>query len=47
MESAVLLVIDVQNSVVPGGSLAVPSGDQIVPLINALASRFKNVVRNR
>jgi len=44
MERDVLLVIDVQNSFVPGGSLAVPSGEEIVPLINALARRFKHVV---
>ncbi len=43
-ERDVLLVIDVQNSFVPGGSLAVPSGEEIVPLINALARRFKHVV---
>jgi nicotinamidase/pyrazinamidase len=44
MERDVLLVIDVQNSFVSGGSLAVPSGEEIVPLINALARRFKHVV---
>ena len=44
MERDVLLVIDVQNSFVPGGSLAVPRGEEIVPLINALARRFKHVV---
>lgn len=40
----VLLVIDVQNSFVPGGSLAVPEGDAVVPLINRVARRFANVV---
>jgi nicotinamidase/pyrazinamidase len=44
MERDVLLVIDVQNSFVPGGSLAVPSGEEIVPLINALARRIKHIV---
>jgi nicotinamidase/pyrazinamidase len=44
MERDVLLVIDVQNSFVSGGSLAVPSGEELVPLINALARRFKHVV---
>ena len=44
MEHDVLLVIDVQNSFVPGGRLAVPRGEEIVPLINALARRFKHVV---
>ena len=31
MERDVLLVIDVQSSFVPGGSLAVPRGAEIVP----------------
>ncbi len=42
--SSVLIVVDVQNSFLPGGSLAVPRGDEIVPLINDLAKRFANVV---
>ena len=40
----VLLVVDVQNCFIPGGSLAVPGGDEIVPLINQLAKRFDHVV---
>jgi nicotinamidase/pyrazinamidase len=40
----VLLVIDVQNCFVPGGSLAVKGGDQIVPLVNRIAAGFKHVV---
>ncbi len=43
-DSDVLLVIDVQNDFCPGGSLAVPEGDQVVPMINALARRFHHVV---
>ncbi|AZE49198.1 Nicotinamidase [Pseudomonas chlororaphis] len=39
-----LLVIDVQNDFIPGGALAVPGGDQIVPLINRLGGHFKQVV---
>jgi nicotinamidase/pyrazinamidase len=39
----VLIVIDVQNCFVPGGSLAVKEGDQVVPLINRLAKSFKHV----
>jgi len=38
-----LLVIDVQNDFLPGGALAVPDGDAIVPLINRLATLFKSV----
>ena len=42
--SSVLLVIDVQNCFLPGGSLAVKDGDQVVPIINRLARSFANVV---
>lgn len=40
----VLLVVDVQNCFVPGGTLPVAGGDQIVPLINRLAKAFEHVV---
>lgn len=40
-----LLVIDVQNDFIPGGALAVAGGEQIVPLINRIASGFRNVVQ--
>ncbi len=40
----VLVVVDVQYDFLPGGSLAVSGGDEIVPLINQLATRFTNVV---
>ena len=33
-----------QNDFIPGGALAVPQGDEVVPLINRLAGRFENVV---
>jgi len=39
-----LLVIDVQNDFTPGGQLAVPEGDLIVPLINRLGGLFKQVI---
>lgn len=39
-----LLVIDVQNDFTPGGQLAVPEGDLIVPLINRLGALFKQVI---
>ena len=42
--SDALLVVDVQNDFLPGGALAVPGGDEIVPLVNALARRFAVVV---
>ncbi len=41
---SVLIVVDVQNCFIPGGSLAVKEGDVIVPLINTLAKKFQNVV---
>jgi nicotinamidase/pyrazinamidase len=40
----VLLVVDVQNCFVPGGTLPVAGGDQVVPLINRLAAAFQHVV---
>lgn len=43
-DKSVLLVIDVQNCFLPGGSLAVKDGDQVVPVINRIAKRFANVV---
>lgn len=39
-----LLVIDVQNDFCPGGALAVPDGDAIVPGINALMTEFACVI---
>ncbi|WP_434557638.1 bifunctional nicotinamidase/pyrazinamidase [Pseudomonas sp. Z4-20] len=39
-----LLVIDIQNDFIPGGQLAVPGGDEIVPLVNQLARTFRHVV---
>jgi nicotinamidase/pyrazinamidase len=43
-DSDVLLVIDVQNDFCPGGNLAVPHGDEVVPVINQLAARFAHVI---
>lgn len=39
-----LIVVDVQNDFCPGGALAVTDGNAVVPVINALAARFENVV---
>ncbi|GGF11965.1 bifunctional nicotinamidase/pyrazinamidase [Hymenobacter cavernae] len=39
-----LLLIDVQNDFVPGGALAVPEGNQIIPLLNQLQPSFDLVV---
>ncbi|HEX3000060.1 MAG TPA: nicotinamidase/pyrazinamidase, partial [Armatimonadota bacterium] len=35
-----LIVVDIQNDFLPGGALAVPGGDQIIPVANALISCF-------
>jgi nicotinamidase/pyrazinamidase len=43
-DASVLLVVDVQNCFLPGGSLAVKDGDQVVPIINRIAKGFANVV---
>jgi nicotinamidase/pyrazinamidase len=43
-ERDVFLVIDVQNDFCPGGALAVPRGDEVVPLINGLMGKFAHVV---
>jgi nicotinamidase/pyrazinamidase len=42
--NSVLIVVDVQNCFMPGGSLAVKRGDEVVPIINKLAQSFQNVV---
>ena len=39
-----LIVVDVQNCFCSGGTLAVPGGEQVVPLINRIAAGFANVV---
>jgi nicotinamidase/pyrazinamidase len=42
--ASALLVIDVQNCFLPGGSLAVKDGEQVVAVINRIAKGFENVV---
>ena len=44
MSASVLIVVDVQNDFCPGGELAVPKGDEIVPLVNRLIDAFDHVV---
>jgi nicotinamidase/pyrazinamidase len=39
-----LIVVDVQKCFLPGGSLAVAKGDEIVPLVNDMAKRFQIVI---
>lgn len=39
-----LLLVDIQNDFLPGGALAVPGGDEIVPLVNTLLPQFDLIV---
>jgi nicotinamidase/pyrazinamidase len=39
-----LVLVDIQNDFLPGGALAVPDGDAIVPVVNRLLPRFDLVV---
>ena len=41
---AALLVIDVQNCFLDGGTLAVKGGNEVIPVINQLAPAFQNIV---
>ena len=41
---AALILVDIQNDFCPGGALAVSGGDQIVPAVNRLMSRFSLVI---
>ena len=42
-----LLIVDVQNDFCPGGTLAVPEGDQVVPVINQLINQFDIVCASK
>jgi nicotinamidase/pyrazinamidase len=42
-----LLIVDVQNDFCPGGALAVPRGDQVVPVINRLMESFPTIVASK
>lgn len=42
-----LIVVDMQYDFLPGGSLAVAGGNEIIEPINALASRFRNVIQTQ
>jgi nicotinamidase/pyrazinamidase len=39
-----LILVDIQNDFLPGGALAVPNGDQIIPVVNKLQPIFPLVV---
>ena len=40
----VLLIIDVQNDFCPGGALAVPDGDAVIPVIHRIAPHFEHII---
>ena len=40
----ILIVVDMQNDFCPGGALAVPQGDEIVPTVNRLAAEFAHAI---
>ncbi len=40
----VLIVVDVQNDFCPGGALAVPDGDQVIPVIHRIAPGFEHII---
>lgn len=44
MTDHALLIIDIQNDFLPGGALAVPAGDEIIPLASRLMDGFELIV---
>ncbi len=46
-EKTALIVVDVQNDFLPGGSLAVPEGDEIIPIINNELKKYDLVIFTR
>ncbi|MBS1542693.1 MAG: isochorismatase family protein [Bacteroidetes bacterium] len=42
-----LLIVDVQNDFCTGGTLAVPEGEKVVPVINGILNRFKVIVASK
>ena len=42
-----LLLVDLQNDFLPGGALAVPDGEAVIPIANRLMARFQTVVASQ
>lgn len=42
-----LLIVDIQNDFLPGGALAVPHGDEVIPIINALQEKFDCILATK
>jgi nicotinamidase/pyrazinamidase len=45
LHDAALIVVDIQNDFCAGGSLEVPDGDRVVPVLNEYAARFADAGR--
>lgn len=43
LDRSALIVVDVQNDFCPGGALAVPGGDEIIPVVNRIMPLFGHV----
>lgn len=44
MPTRALILVDLQNDFLPGGALAVPQGDEVIPVANQMQERFTIVV---
>lgn len=44
MKADALILVDMQNDFLPGGTLAVPEGDQVIPIANRLMDDFEIIV---
>jgi nicotinamidase/pyrazinamidase len=42
-----LIIVDLQNDFLPGGALAVPHGDEVIPLANELQRKFELVLATK
>lgn len=42
-----LIIVDVQRDFCPGGSLAAPAGNDIVPVINKIAEKFDCIIASK
>ena len=42
-----LIIVDCQNDFMPGGALAVPEGDKIVPIINQIQDKFDVIIATK
>lgn len=47
MATEALILVDIQNDFLPGGALAVPEGDTVIPVVNRLQSGFDIVVASQ